>query len=239
VFCFSAIALAQSPDAKKVKVTGTVIEKTTKQPLEYATVTFYLPNNTKVVSGGITDSKGQFAIDLNAGTYDVKVEFISFQASEIKQKSLTDDTNLGTIALTEDPTQLQEVVVRAQATTVEIKLDKKVYNVGQDLLVKGGTVSDVLDNIPSVTVDADGTVALRGNDNVRILIDGRPSNAVNIAEALRQIPADAIDKVEVVTNPSARYDSEGGGGLLNIILKKGKNQGVNGMLFCTWGNPDN
>jgi outer membrane receptor for ferrienterochelin and colicins len=239
VFFFSAIAFAQSPEAKKVKVTGTVIEKTTKQPLEYATVTFLLPNNTKVVSGGITDNKGQFAIDVNAGTYDIKIEFISFQASEIKQKSLTDDTNLGTIALTEDLTQLQEVVVRAEATTVEIKLDKKVYNVGQDLMVKGGTVSDVLDNIPSVTVDADGTIALRGNDNVRILIDGRPSNAVNIAEALRQIPADAIDKVEVVTNPSARYDSEGGGGLLNIILKKGKNQGINGSLIGTWGNPEN
>jgi outer membrane receptor for ferrienterochelin and colicins len=239
VFFFSAIAFAQSPEAKKVKVTGTVIEKTTKQPLEYATVTFLLPNNTKVVSGGITDNKGQFAIDVNAGTYDIKIEFISFQASEIKQKSLTGDTNLGTIALTEDLTQLQEVVVRAEATTVEIKLDKKVYNVGQDLMVKGGTVSDVLDNIPSVTVDADGTIALRGNENVRILIDGRPSNAVNIAEALRQIPADAIDKVEVVTNPSARYDSEGGGGLLNIILKKGKNQGINGSLIGTWGNPEN
>ena len=94
-------------------------------------------------------------------------------------------------------------------------------------MVKGGTVSDVLDNIPSVTVDSDGAVSLRGNANVRILVDGKPSNAINIAEALRQIPADAIDKVEVVTNPSARYDSEGGGGLLNIILKKGKNKGLN------------
>src|SRR5690606_28847115 len=96
----------------------------------------------------------------------------------------------------------------------------------------------VLDNIPSVSVDAEGTVSLRGNENVRILIDGRPSNAINIQEALRLIPADAIDKVEVVTNPSARYDSEGGGGLLNIILKKGKNDGVNGTIIASTGYPE-
>lgn len=247
LFFFTA-AFAQRPEqaasqpatqSKKIKVTGSVIEKTTKQPLEYATITFFLPNNPKPMAGGITNNKGQFDVDVNAGTYDIKIEFISFQPTEIKQKSLFEDTNLGTVALSEDVTQLQEVVVRAESTTVEIKLDKKVYNVGQDLMVKGGTVSDVLDNIPSVTVDADGTIALRGNDNVRVLIDGRPSNAANISEALRLIPADAIDKVEVITNPSARYDSEGGGGLLNIILKKGKNQGVNGSLIGTWGNPEN
>jgi outer membrane receptor for ferrienterochelin and colicins len=106
-------------------------------------------------------------------------------------------------------------------------------------MVKGGTVSDVLDNIPSVSVDSEGAVSLRGNDNVRILIDGKPSTSINIAEALRQIPADAIDKVEVVTNPSARYDSEGGGGLLNIILKKGKNRGLNGTIIASTGHPEN
>jgi outer membrane receptor protein involved in Fe transport len=106
-------------------------------------------------------------------------------------------------------------------------------------MVKGGTVSDILDNIPSVAVDAEGTISLRGNENVRILIDGKPSNAINITDALRMIPADAIDKVEVVTNPSARYDAEGGGGLLNIILKKGKNKGFNGTLLGTVGYPEN
>ena len=137
-------------------------------------------------------------------------------------KNLQKTTSLGLISLEEDANQLNEVIIRSEKTTVEIKLDKKVYNVGSDLMVKGGTVSDVLDNIPSVAVDVEGNISLRGNENVRVLIDGRPSNAINIAEALRLIPADAIEKVEVITNPSARYDAEGGGGLLNIILKKGK-----------------
>lgn len=236
--CNSLFLLAQPGTVTKVKVRGTVIEKTTKQTLEYATISFYNVNSPKAVAGGITDNKGNFDIDIAPGTYDIKIEFISFVVSEIKAKSITENTNLGTIALSEDATMLSEVVVRAESTTVDIKLDKKVYNVGQDLMVKGGTVSDVLDNIPSVSVDADGTVSLRGNDNVRILIDGRPSNAINITEALRNIPADAIEKVEVVTNPSARYDSEGGGGLLNIILKKGKNQGLNGTFIANISDPE-
>lgn len=235
----SFLSFAQeNPQKSKAKVTGKVVEKISKQPLEYATVTFFLPNNPKPMAGGITDSKGEFSIDVTPGTYNIQAEFISFQINELKSKSITGATNLGTIELAEDAMQLNEVIVRAENTTVEIKLDKKVYNVGNDLLVKGGTVSDVLDNIPSVTVDSDGTIALRGNENVRVLIDGRPSNAINISEALRLIPADAIDKVEVVTNPSARYDSEGGGGLLNIILKKGKNQGTNGTIIANAGDPE-
>jgi len=229
----------EKAEAKKIKVTGNVIEKTSKQPLEYATITLTNTKNPKAIAGGITDSKGQFDIDVNPGVYNIKVEFISFKATEINAKSLTENTNLGAISLAEDATQLEDVVIRAEATTVQIKLDKKVYNVGQDLMVKGGTVSDVLDNIPSVAVDVEGNVTLRGNDNVRILIDGRPSNAINISDALRLIPADAIDKVEIITNPSARYDAEGGGGILNIILKKGKNLGVNGTLLLSAGSPEN
>jgi outer membrane receptor for ferrienterochelin and colicins len=235
----SFFGFAQQPQGPKVKVTGTVLEKVTRQPLEYATVTFFAPNNPKVVAGGITNNKGEFDIDVPGGTYDIKVEFISFQATTLAQKNITQNTNLGVVELAEDATQLNEVVVRSEKTTVEIKLDKKVYNVGNDIMVKGGTVSDVLDNIPSVSVSAEGVISLRGNENVRILIDGRPSNAISVTEALRLIPADAIEKVEVVTNPSARYDSEGGGGLLNIILKKGKNQGLNGTVIAKGGDPDN
>lgn len=239
VLSISFLNFAQTrPETKKVKITGNVIEKVSKQALEYATITLTNNRNPKAIFGGITNAKGEFDIEINAGSYDVKIEFISFKATELKQQTFKDNTNLGQIALAEDANQLNEVIIRSEKTTVEIKLDKKVYNVGSDLMVKGGTVSDVLDNIPSVSVDSDGAVSLRGNSNVRILIDGKPSNAINIAEALRQIPADAIDKVEVVTNPSARYDSEGGGGLLNIILKRGKNKGLNGTVIGSAGNPE-
>lgn len=234
----SSVTLAQRPSRPKVKVTGKIIEKTTQQPLEYATVAFYSGNNPKAVAGGVSDSKGEFSIDVPEGTYNIIFEFISFESTRMENRRVDGNTNLGTVQLSDAAMQLNEVVVRAERTTVEIKLDKKVYNVGSDLLVKGGTVSDVLDNIPSVSVDSDGSISLRGNENVRILIDGRPSNAINITEALRLIPADAIDKVEVVTNPSARYESEGGGGLLNIILKKGKNQGLNGVIIANTGDPE-
>lgn len=228
----------ERPAAIKVKITGKVVEKISQQPLEYATITFLNPKNPKAIAGGITNAKGEFDIDINTGLYDVQIEFISFKPFVIKSRKLTENTSLGKIDLEEDASQLNEVVIRAEKSTVEIKLDKKVYNVGQDMMVKGGTVSDVLDNIPSVSVDIEGNVSLRGSDNIRILIDGRPSYAVNIAEALRQLPADAIDKVEVITNPSARYDAEGGSGLINIILKKGKNQGFNGTFIGSSGIPE-
>jgi outer membrane receptor for ferrienterochelin and colicins len=227
------------PERKKVKITGIVIEKNSKQPLEYATITLINTKNIKVIFGGITNPKGEFLVEANAGNYDVKIEFISFKISEIKSKLLIEDTNLGTIELAESSNNLKEVVVRAETSTVEIKLDKKVYTVGKDMIVKGGTASDVLNNVPSVTVDSEGIVSLRGNENVKIFIDGRPSNISNIATALQSISADAIDKVEVISNPSARYDAEGGAGILNIVLKKGKSDGLNGTIIATIGNPQN
>lgn len=227
------------PQVFKIKITGKVIEKVSKQTLEYATVTFTNPSSTKVIAGGITNPKGEFDIDIVPGIYDIKIEFISFKPIIIKDRNLQVSTNLGPIALEEDATQLNEVVVRSEKSSVEIKLDKKVYSIGNDLMVKGGTVSDVLNNIPSISVDAEGAISLRGNENVTIFIDGKPSNAININEALRLISADAIDKVEVITNPSARYDAEGGAGILNIILKKGKNQGFNGTLIGAIGTPKN
>ncbi|TDP57944.1 outer membrane beta-barrel family protein [Flavobacterium dankookense] len=240
LFLISFISHAQ-PNAggAKFKVTGKVIEKSTNLPLEYSTITLKSTTNPNSVFGGITNNKGEFSIDVASGNYNIVIEFISFQPNEINNKSITQNTNLGTIILDEGAKQLDEVIIRAEKTTVEIKLDKKVYNVGNDLMVKGGTVSDILDNIPSVSVDVEGNVSLRGNENVKILIDGRPSNAISVTDALRLIPADAIDKVEVITNPSARYDAEGGGGILNIILKKGKNQGLNGTLIANTGYPEN
>lgn len=226
-------------DGKKITITGTLVEKSTSQPLEYATIEFRKPNSPRASFGGVTDNKGQFSVEISAGTYDVKYEFISFKKIEIKAKSFTESTNLGIIKLEEDAKQLNEVVIRAEKTTVDIKLDKKVFSVGKDILVRGGTVSDVLDNVPSVSVSAEGTVALRGNENVRILIDGKPANTNSVNDALKMLSADAVDKVEIVTNPSARYDAEGGGGIINIILKKGKNQGINGTLITSVGYPEN
>lgn len=227
-----------NPQIQKIKITGKVVEKLSQQPLEYATITLVNPKYPKAITGGITNPKGEFDVEIIPGTYDIKIEYISFKSIIIKDRKLLEKNNLGQIALEEDSTQLNEVLIRAEKSSMEIKLDKKVYNVGQDMMVKGGTVSDVLDNVPSVSVDSEGNVSLRGSDNIRILIDGRPSNAINIAEALRQLPADAIDKVEVITNPSARYDAEGGSGLINIILKKGKNQGFNGTLITSIGIPE-
>ena len=223
----------------KINISGKVIEKETSIPLEYSTISLINASTNKVTSGGITNATGDFSFDAAPGTYTIKVEFISFKSFEIKNKSITTATNLGVISLQPDATQLKDVVFTKEKSTVDIKLDKKVYNVGQDMTVKGGTASDVLDNVPSVTVDGEGNVSLRGNDNVKILIDGKPSNSINIADALKSISADALDKVEVITNPSARYDAEGGAGIINIVLKKGKNNGINGTFIATVGNPKN
>lgn len=230
---------SQRPDAKKITISGKVIEKGTNQPLEYATIVFE-NNITKLLSGGITDENGNFKFEVTTGKYNVRAEFISFKSIKLAQTEFNSDVNLGVIAMEPDVAQLNEIEVVAEKSTVEIKLDKRVYNVGKDMIVKGGTVSDVLDNVPSITVDAEGTVALRGNENVKILIDGKPSGlaGINIADALKLLPADAVEKVEVITNPSARYDAEGGGGIINIVLRKGKANGVNGSVMVNAGDPE-
>ncbi len=231
---------SQRPDAKKIKITGKIFEKGTTLPLEYATVVFQDAKNPEKLSGGVTDLNGNFNFEVVSGTYNVRFEYISFKTVELISKTYNSDTDFGTIFLEVDIAQLKGVEVIAERSTVEIKLDKRVYNVGKDMIVKGGTVSDVLDNVPSVTVDAEGNVALRGNENVRILIDGKPSGlaGINIADALKLLPADAVEKVEVITNPSARYDAEGGGGIINIILRQGKAQGLNGSFVASIGNPE-
>lgn len=240
---FAVTAFAQRPAGQggpKVKVTGKLIEQDTKQPLEFANIIIQTTSNV-TVNGGLTDAKGEFSLEVPAGTYNIKYDFISFKTVVISNKIITEDTNLGTTAMASDATQLSEIAITAERSTVEIKLDKRVYTVGNDMMVKGGTVSDVLDNVPSVSVDAEGNVALRGNQSVTILIDGRPSTMAgsNVAEVLRLLPADSVDKVEVITNPSARYDAEGGGGIINIVLKKGKADGFNGSVVATTGDPAN
>jgi len=224
---------------RNVTVTGKVMDKDVNQPLEYATIAFFSKKENKIVGGGITDLDGNFSIQIKAGTYDISVEYISYKTKTIPNKTLTGDTDLGVLEIGVDVEALNEVEVIAERTTVELKLDKKIYNVGKDLTVRGGTVSDVLDNVPSVSVDVEGNVSLRGNDNVRILINGKPSGLVglNSTDALRQLPAESIERVEVITSPSARYDAEGTAGILNIILRRSKLQGLNGAMTANVSHP--
>ena len=242
LFCIlsSTLLSAQRPsNFKTISLTGKVIDAKTNQPLEYATIV--LKNTkSKKISGGITDSKGMFSIKTPVGNYEISVEFISFKPIKLPTQDLSENKDFGIIKLSEDSSSLDEVVIIAEKTTVDIRLDKKVFNIGKDLSIRGGNASDVLGNVPSVQVDVEGNVSLRGNENVTILIDGRPSALVGIngAEALRQIPAEAIEKVEVITSPSARYDAEGTAGILNIILRKNKLTGFNGSLQFDIGNPE-
>lgn len=232
---------AQQQDKKKqITVTGKLLDKSTKTPLEFATVSLVNVNPGSVPTGGITDIDGNYSIAVVPGTYNIKWEYITFKTLERKNQVLTTDKDYGTIELEIDVAELDAAIVIAEKTTVDIRLDKKIYNIGKDLTVRGGSASDVLDNVPSVSVDVEGNVALRGNDNVTIFIDGRPSALVGIdgADALRQIPAEAIEKIEVITSPSARYDAEGTAGILNIILRKESLTGFNGNLQLESGIPE-
>ena len=236
----STLILAQSQSkSKQITISGKVVDANSNEPLEYATIVIK-EVKTQKISGGITNEKGIFNIKSPKGFYEISIEFISFNSKKIPEQNITTNLELGTIKLSEDAKALDEVVIIAEKTTVDIRLDKKVFNIGKDLSIRGGNASDVLGNVPSVQVDVEGAVSLRGNENVTILIDGRPSALVGLngAEALRQIPAEAIEKVEVITSPSARYDAEGTAGILNIILRKNKLIGFNGSLQLDLGYPE-
>ncbi|MBD0833576.1 outer membrane beta-barrel family protein [Aestuariibaculum sediminum] len=229
------------PSDKNIIVSGKVIDKTMNYPLEYATIAFFSKAENKIVDGGITDAEGKFSIPIPKGIYDISIEYISYKKVTLKNKNLTKNENLGVIGLTEDLEALDEVEVIAERTTVEIKLDKKIYNIGKDLTTAGGTVSDALNNVPSVSVDVEGGISLRGNENVRILINGKPSAMAGFGDTniFSQLPAEAIERVEVITSPSARYDAEGTAGILNIILRQKETLGFNGSFNLTLGTPDN
>ena len=241
ICCFFTIATLfsqKSNTSNSIIISGKVIDSKSKQPLEYATI--IIKNTvTKEVSGGVTNLDGSFSIEIPKAIYTIDVAFISFQSVKFPKENIISDKDLGVIKLSKATNGLDEIVIVAEKTTVDIRLDKKIFNIGKDLSIRGGNASDVLGNVPSVQVSVEGTVSLRGNENVTILIDGRPSALVgmNGAEALRQIPAEAIEKVEVITSPSARYDAEGTAGILNIILRKNKLIGFNGSLQLDLGFP--
>ena len=239
LLCFSTCALF-SQNSSKFAITGKVVDKAAGVPLEYATITVKDQNSSSDVEGGITDMEGNFRVEVPQGSYTIKIEYISFQPI-VLTKSINGDLNLGTVQLEFAASDLDEVTVVAETTTVDVRLDKKIYNIGKDLTTAGGTVSDALNNVPSVSVDVEGGISLRGNENVRILINGKPSALAGFGstDVLGQLPADAIERVEVITSPSARYDAEGTAGILNIILRKEKTLGFNGSFQVSGGFPEN
>ncbi|WP_108244151.1 TonB-dependent receptor domain-containing protein [Muricauda brasiliensis] len=232
--------LAQQ-NQKPITISGKVTDSESGQPLEYATFVLQKADSPDQVTGGITDLDGNFEIETAPGTYNIRVEFISYKTYSRQGQTFNSDTDLGSITLSPDVAQLAEVEVVGEKTTVEVRLDKKIYNIGKDLTTSGATISDALSNVPSVNVDIDGAISLRGNENVRILINGKPSALAGFGstEALQQLPADAIEKVEVITSPSARYDAEGTAGILNIVLKREKTLGFNGSVNLYGGHPTN
>lgn len=221
-------------------VTGILQDASTEAPLEYATISIYGLPDSNLITGNVSDATGTFTIALDNGQYYAKIDFISYAsyftpAFEIKAGSKAVD--LGIIKMSPAAEQLVEVEVRAEKSNMQIMLDKRVFNVGQDLANMGGSAENILDNVPSVAVDVEGNVSLRGNQNVRILVDGRPSGLVGLGDnaGLRQIPANLIDRVEVITNPSSKYEAEGSVGIINIILKKDSRKGVNGSVELNGG----
>ena len=220
-------------------ISGIIIDKESNTPLEYATISISNSNETNIKYAGLSDKNGNFKIDVSYGTYDVKVEYVSFKELFLKNIIVNQSQNLGSIFMIIDENILDEVEVVGEKTEVEIKLDKTVYNIGKDLTLKGSSVSDVLDNLPSLAVDIDGNISLRGNQNVRILINGKPSGLVGISsnDALKQFPSESVEKVEIITSPSARYNAEGTAGIINIVLKKNKLRGLNGSLSIKGGDP--
>ncbi len=235
-FCF----MLSLVNAQEFEIKGKVIDDQ-GIPLEMASVKVTPVNNPDAVEGGVTDFDGNFSIKVDEGKYNISVEFISFETKNYKNRTINKDLNLGTIQLQFSQQELDEVNVVYETTQVDVRLDKKIYNVGKDLTTEGGTVSEALANVPSVTVDVDGAISLRGNSNVRILINGKPSSVAGFGDqdVFQQLPADAIESVEVITSPSARYDAEGSGGIINIILKREKTLGVNGSFRGTIGDPKN
>ena len=223
-----------------ILIKGLVIDKETLQPLEYATVILVNKKSPNRIQGGITDKYGVFQLKVPSGNYDVKVEFIGFDNFIKDNVEINKTKDFGQIALKISQNLLNEVELIADKTEVEINLDKRIYNVGKDLTVRGGNVADVLGNVPSVSVDLEGNVSLRGNENVRILINGKPSGLVGISgpQGLQNLPAESIDKVEVITSPSARYGAEGNAGIINVILRKDNLKGLNGNFVLNAGIPE-
>ncbi len=226
------VANAQGVAAKgNIKISGIVKDSLTNLAVEFANIALIDPSTKKPINGAVADDKGKFAItNVAPGNYSVEISFIGFETKRIPSLKVTDkNIEIGTFKISPSVETLKEVVVEGQRQLVEEKVDRTVYNAENDGTTKGGDATDVLKRVPMLSVDLDGNVSMRGNSNIRVLINNKPSTiaASSISDALKQIPADQIKSVEVITSPSAKYDAEGSAGIINIITKKNTLQGAN------------
>ncbi|MBC8757506.1 TonB-dependent receptor [Kordia sp. YSTF-M3] len=231
MLCFALHA--QNPVPKIGTIKGKVIDARTQETIPYATIVIKSKTDNKVLTGAISDDRGNFKIEkIPAGALIVDVQFIGYETIT-KEVTISNDTktvSLGTISLAESATTLNEVEIVAERTTIEQKVDRKVITVGKDLVTSGPTAADIMNNLPSVNVDQQtGAISLRGNQNVRVMVDGKLSN-IPTAQLLKQLPSNSIKKIELITNPSAKYNPEGMSGIINIVLHKNVNIGFNGNV---------
>jgi len=224
------------------RVSGILVDQASREPVGFANVVLYpLSDTTKIANGAMTNEQGAFVVDnLPVGSYLARITLIGYASRRMSAITITANNpaiNLGTIPFSINATRLGEVQVQGERPVVAYGLDRKVVNVAQDLTSIAGTATDVMKNVPSVSVDADGGISMRGSSNLRILIDGRPTGmvAADQAQILEQIPASSIESVEIITNPSSKFDAEGEGGIINIILKKEDRQGFNGLASVNVG----
>lgn len=227
-FCTAITFAANEPIGR---VSGRVIDKDLNEPIPYATI---IINDTQgnLVSGNTSQDDGSFSIEkVPAGDYIFMVQFIGYKTftQNITISSRNANIDIGVVALEAEVSELDDVTVLAERSTIEQRIDRKVINVGKDLTTLGPSASDIMGNLPTLTVDQDGNIAMRGNENVRILVDGKPTN-IPASQLLRQIPSTSIKSIELITNPSAKYDPEGMSGIINIVLHKNTNLGFNGNL---------
>ncbi len=230
---------AQNIRSGKLFIEGQVQDASTREPLQYATISVFSQQDSALLTGGITNDQGVFYLEVPDQSIYLNVGYLGYLTHKIDELTFEDGiASLGIIDVKPDEQVLKEVVVSAEKSQVTYELDKRVFNVGKDLSSAGGSAMDVLVNVPSVDVNIEGEVSLRGNSNVQILVNGKPS-VIASGNALGTISADMIEKVEVITNPSAKYDSEGTTGILNIVLKKEDKKGINGSVTINTGIPNN
>lgn len=226
---------------KSFEIKGVIVDQSSQSPIPFATVVVLDNTSLDPITGVTTAEDGSFSVRSPYEDIYVEISFIGYETLKRQDFQVNGVLlDLGTIALSEQSEMLNEVEVRGEKSTMEFKLDKRVFNVGKDLSSTGASALEVLDNVPSVTVSIEGQVRLRGNAGVQILINGKPSVLTSEGgNALGSITAEMIDKVEVITNPSAKYEAEGTAGIINIVIKKDERKGINGSFTLNYGQPDN